>query len=165
MKCEHKYWSRFEQQKVIAEYPRLAAAGARTGSRPSGFCGTGTTVWSAVTPPNGYASVRVGLRGSGDSEGVLREEYLEQELADAEEALAWLAAQPWCSGRTGMMGISWGGFNALQVAARRPPGLGAIITACSTDDRYANDVHYMGGCLLSARRIPLWSASAGADVA
>ncbi|HEX2298640.1 MAG TPA: CocE/NonD family hydrolase, partial [Pseudonocardiaceae bacterium] len=48
-----------------------------------------------------------------------------------------------------MMGISWGGFNALQLAARRPPGLGAIVTACSTDDRYADDVHYMGGCLLS----------------
>ena len=98
---------------------------------------------------HGYAAVRVDLRGSGDSEGLLRDEYLEQELTDAEEVLAWLATQPWCSGRTGMMGISWGGFNALQLAARRPPGLGAIVTACSTDDRYADDVHYMGGCLLS----------------
>src|SRR5699024_5887353 len=76
------------------------------------------------------------LRGSGDSEGVLTDEYLEQELCDAEEVLAWLAEQPWCSGRTAMMGISWGGFNALQVAARRPPSLGAIVSASSTDDRY-----------------------------
>lgn len=98
---------------------------------------------------HGYAAVRVDLRGSGESEGVLTDEYLEQEMSDAEEVLGWLAAQPWCSGRTGMMGISWGGFNALQVAARRPPGLGAIVTVCSTDDRYADDVHYMGGCLLS----------------
>jgi len=75
---------------------------------------------------HGFAGVRVDLRGSGDSEGVLTDEYLERELCDAEEVLAWLAAQPWCSGRTGMMGISWGGFNALQVAARRPPSLGAI---------------------------------------
>ncbi|MUL40713.1 CocE/NonD family hydrolase [Streptomonospora sp. PA3] len=97
---------------------------------------------------HGYACARVDLRGSGDSEGVLQDEYLEQELCDAEEVLAWLAAQPWCSGRTGMMGISWGGFNALQVAARRPESLGAIVTLCSTDDRYADDVHYMGGCLL-----------------
>lgn len=97
---------------------------------------------------HGYAGVRVDLRGSGDSEGVLTGEYLEQELADAEEILAWLADQPWCSGRTGMMGISWGGFNALQVAARRPPSLKAIVTLSSTDDRYADDVHYMGGCLL-----------------
>jgi putative CocE/NonD family hydrolase len=98
---------------------------------------------------HGYAGVRVDLRGSGDSEGVLTDEYLEQELRDAEEVLAWLAAQPWCNGRTGMMGISWGGFNALQVAARRPPSLGAIITVSFTDDRYADDVHYMGGCLLT----------------
>ncbi|MBW0101326.1 CocE/NonD family hydrolase [Pseudonocardia sp. KRD291] len=97
---------------------------------------------------HGYAAVRVDLRGSGESDGVLTDEYLEQELVDAEEVLAWLAAQPWCSGRTGMMGISWGGFNALQVAARRPESLGAIATVCSTDDRYADDVHYMGGCLL-----------------
>ncbi|MBE3001562.1 CocE/NonD family hydrolase [Nocardiopsis sp. HNM0947] len=97
---------------------------------------------------HGYACVRVDLRGSGDSEGVLQDEYLEQELQDAEEVLAWLAAQPWCDGTTGMMGISWGGFNALQVAARRPESLGAIVTASSTDDRYSDDVHYMGGCLL-----------------
>jgi putative CocE/NonD family hydrolase len=98
---------------------------------------------------HGFAGVRVDLRGSGDSEGVLTDEYLERELRDAEEVLAFLAAQPWCSGRTGMMGISWGGFNALQVAARRPPSLGAIATVSFTDDRYADDVHYMGGCLLT----------------
>lgn len=98
---------------------------------------------------HGYACLRVDLRGSGNSEGVLSDEYLDQELSDAEEILAWMAAQPWCSGRTGMMGISWGGFNALQVAARRPPSLGAIISCSSTDDRYTDDVHYMGGCLLT----------------
>ncbi|WP_293695836.1 CocE/NonD family hydrolase [uncultured Agrococcus sp.] len=97
----------------------------------------------------GYACLRVDLRGSGDSDGVLTDEYLEQELVDAEEVLAWMSKQPWCNGRTSMMGISWGGFNALQVAARRPPSLGAIITLSSTDDRYTDDVHYMGGCLLS----------------
>lgn len=98
---------------------------------------------------HGYACLRVDLRGSGDSEGVLTDEYLEQELLDAEDVLAWMAAQPWCDGTTAMMGISWGGFNALQVAARRPPSLGAIIAVCATDDRYADDVHYMGGCLLT----------------
>ena len=98
---------------------------------------------------HGYACVRVDLRGSGESEGVLTDEYLEEELLDAEDVLGWLGEQPWCTGRCGMMGISWGGFNALQVAARHPPGLDAIVTASSTDDRYADDVHYMGGCLLS----------------
>ncbi len=98
---------------------------------------------------HGYACLRVDLRGSGSSDGVLTDEYLEQELCDLENVLAWLAAQPWCTGTTGMMGKSWGGFNALQVAARRPPSLGAIIACSSSDDRYADDVHYMGGCLLS----------------
>ncbi|GAB4257591.1 MAG: CocE/NonD family hydrolase [Thermoleophilia bacterium] len=98
---------------------------------------------------NGYAGVRVDLRGSGDSDGVLRDEYLQQELDDGLEILRWLAAQPWCSGRVGMFGLSWGGFNGLQIAALRPPELGAVVTVCSSDDRYKDDVHYMGGCLLN----------------
>lgn len=97
----------------------------------------------------GYASIRVDIRGSGDSGGVLDDEYSVQEHADALEIIDWIAAQPWCTGAVGMMGISWGGFNALQVAALRPPALKAIITLCSTDDRYADDAHYMGGCLLN----------------
>ncbi|ETS77107.1 hypothetical protein PFICI_10981 [Pestalotiopsis fici W106-1] len=97
---------------------------------------------------HGYAGVRVDMRGSGDSEGLLRGEYLQQEQDDALEILKWIAAQAWCTGSIGMMGISWGGFNALQVAALRPPELKAIISLCSTDDRYNNDVHYMGGCPL-----------------
>ncbi|MFW6178205.1 MAG: CocE/NonD family hydrolase, partial [Desulfohalobiaceae bacterium] len=97
---------------------------------------------------HGYGCLRVDLRGAGESEGVLRDEYLQQEQNDCLELLAWIAAQPWCNGSVGMMGISWGGFNALQVAALQPPELKAIITVCSTDDRYADDVHYMGGCLL-----------------
>ncbi len=98
---------------------------------------------------NGYAAVRVDLRGSGDSDGVLSDEYSWQEHEDALEIIAWIARQAWCSGAVGMMGISWGGFNSLQVAALDPPALKAIITLCSTDDRYADDAHYMGGCLLN----------------
>src|ERR671922_2158119 len=70
---------------------------------------------------HGYAAVRVDMRGSGDSDGILLDEYLQQEQDDAVEVIAWLASQPWCTGTVGMMGISWGGFNSLQVAARRPP--------------------------------------------
>jgi len=98
---------------------------------------------------HGYASVRVDVRGSGDSDGLLTDEYSQRELEDAVEVIAWIARQRWCSGRVGMMGISWGGFNALQVAALRPPELAAVITLCSSDDRYADDAHYMGGCLLN----------------
>jgi putative CocE/NonD family hydrolase len=102
----------------------------------------------------GYGSVRVDIRGSGDSDGLLLDEYSLQEQDDALEVIAWLAAQPWCTGAVGMMGISWSGFNSLQVAARRPPALRAIITACSTDDRYDNDVHYLGGVPLGYYLLP-----------
>jgi hypothetical protein len=122
----------------------------------------GTTPRDAMQQPyfagHGYAAVRVDLRGSGDSDGILFDEYLPQEQDDALEVLAWIAAQPWCTGDIGMIGISWGGFNSLQVAARRPPQLKAIITLCSTDDRYADDVHYMGGCLLANDQLT-WASS------
>ncbi|MDQ0954379.1 putative CocE/NonD family hydrolase [Streptomyces phaeochromogenes] len=98
---------------------------------------------------HGYACVRVDLRGTGDSEGVLTDEYLEVEQSDAEAVLDWLATQPWCDGTTGMMGISWGAFAALQVAARRPASLRAIVISSFTDDRYSDDMHYMGGAMLS----------------
>jgi putative CocE/NonD family hydrolase len=98
---------------------------------------------------HGYAAVRVDMRGSGESDGHLADEYLKQEQDDALEVIAWIARQPWCTGAVGMQGKSWGGFNALQVAARRPPALKAIITTFSTDNRYTDDIHYMGGCLLN----------------
>jgi putative CocE/NonD family hydrolase len=114
----------------------------------------GTFERDALTHPwlagHGYASVRVDIRGSGESDGVLGDEYSQQELDDGVEVVAWLAAQPWCSGAVGMFGISWGGFNALQIAALQPPALKAIVSICSTDDRYADDVHYMGGAKLAS---------------
>ncbi len=112
----------------------------------------------------GYAAVRVDLRGSGDSDGVLTDEYSAQEHRDALEVIAWIAEQPWCTGAVGMTGISWSGFNSLQVAALRPPALKAIITACSTDDRYDNDVHYLGGVPLGYYLLPWASALMGFNV-
>ncbi|MFW5876643.1 MAG: CocE/NonD family hydrolase [Myxococcota bacterium] len=97
---------------------------------------------------HGYAAVRVDLRGSGESDGVLTDEYLPGELEDGRHVLRWIARQPWCDGSVGMIGKSWGGFNALQLSALAPPELKAIVTVCSSDDRYGDDVHYMGGCLL-----------------
>jgi uncharacterized protein len=98
---------------------------------------------------HGYACIRVDMRGSGESDGLLEDEYIKLEQDDCLEVLAWIAAQPWCTGAIGMIGISWGGFNGLQVAARRPAELKAVISLCSTDDRYADDIHFMGGCLLN----------------
>ncbi len=97
---------------------------------------------------HGYASLRIDLRGTGDSEGLPDDEYTRAEQDDLIAAIDWISQQPWCSGKVGMMGISWGGFNSLQVAMRRPEPLKAIITVCASDDRYNDDVHYMQGCLL-----------------
>lgn len=112
-----------------------------------------TAARDAITHPyfagHGYACVRVDLRGSGDSQGVLKDEYLQQELDDGLEVIQWIANQQWCSGSVGMIGISWGGFNGLQIAAFNPDPLKAVISIASSDDRYADDVHYMGGCLLT----------------
>jgi hypothetical protein len=107
---------------------------------------------------HGYACARVDLRGTGDSEGLIDDEYTAQEQRDVCEVIAWLAARPWCSGNVGMTGISWTGFNSLQVAALRPPALKAIITLMSTDDRYADDVHYKGGCV-SGLDMQAWGAT------
>ena len=129
----------------------------------------GTCARDALTHPylaaRGYACIRVDMRGNGDSEGLMADEYTQQELDDAVEVIHSLAAQPWCSGTVGMMGISWGGFNALQVAALAPEPLKAIITLCSTVDRFADDIHYKGGCLLNENLgwgATMWSYSSRA---
>lgn len=99
----------------------------------------------------GIAGVRVDIRGSGESGGVIDGEYTPLELDNACEIIAWIAAQPWSNGAVGMMGISWGGFNCLQVAALGAPALKAVISIASTVDRYNDDIHYKGGCQLSAQ--------------
>jgi len=112
----------------------------------------GTAARDAQTHPYlagyGYACIRVDMRGCGDSEGLFEDEYSEQELQDGVAIIHWLAEQSWCDGKVGMMGISWGGFNGLQIAAHQPEPLKAIITLCSTTDRYADDIHYKGGVQL-----------------
>jgi putative CocE/NonD family hydrolase len=97
----------------------------------------------------GYAAIRVDMRGAGDSDGIMTDEYTAREWADAVEVIAWIARQAWCSGNVGMIGLSWSGFNSLQIAALAPPALKAIVTTCASDDRYGDDMHYMGGCLLN----------------
>lgn len=101
--------------------------------------------WMAA---QGYACLRVDIRGTGDSEGVFDDEYSAQELQDACDVIAWIAAQEWCSGAVGMMGKSWGGFNCLQTAFLQPPALKAVVSVCATVDRFADDIHYKGGGLL-----------------
>ena len=94
----------------------------------------------------GYVCARVDIRGFGGSEGVPTDrEYSEQEQLDASQIIAWLAHQPWSNGSVGMMGISWSGFNSLQMAMRHAPELKAIIAVDATAELFHDDVHYMDG--------------------
>ena len=97
---------------------------------------------------HGYASLRVDSRGSGDSDGLLRGEWEEDELDDGVEMIEWVAAQSWCTGSVGMIGKSWSGFTCLTLAARRPAALEAIVPVCCGDDRYDQSLHYTGGAFL-----------------
>jgi putative CocE/NonD family hydrolase len=103
--------------------------------------------WGQQLARFGIAYARVDVRGTGDSSGVLTDEYLPREQADALEVIAWLAEQPWSNGAVGMRGVSWGGFSTLQAAALAPPALKAIMPMCASDMRYTDDAHYVGGAL------------------
>jgi putative CocE/NonD family hydrolase len=96
----------------------------------------------------GYVVARVDIRGTGNSEGTLIPyEYSEIEQSDGDEVIAWLARQKFSNGNVGMFGISWGGFNSIHMAMRRPPALKAIIAVDATDDLYQDDVHFMDGMM------------------
>jgi hypothetical protein len=102
----------------------------------------------AILNQAGFAYVRVDIRGSGDSEGIMTVEYGEPERRDGVEVIRWISKQAWCNGAVGMRGISWGAIIALQVAAAAPPELKAIVPACGTESSYIEDAHYMGGCFM-----------------
>jgi len=95
----------------------------------------------------GYAALRVDIRGTGNSEGLFNDEYSTQEQSDALEILEWIEKQSWSNGKVVIYGKSWGGFNGLQIAFHQPKNLCGVISAYSTDDRYSDDIHYIGGCL------------------
>lgn len=98
---------------------------------------------------SGIALLRVDIRGTGDSDGAMVDEYMPIEQADALEVIEWMASQHWCNGNVGMRGISYGSFVALQAAVKTPPALKAIVSTCGTEQRYLDDIHYRGGCLIN----------------
>jgi putative CocE/NonD family hydrolase len=101
----------------------------------------------AYLAERGYAYARLDVRGTGSSGGVALDEYTAAETRDGHDVVEWLAAQPWCTGSVGMWGLSYGGFTSIQVAATRPKGLKAIVPIQATDERYTDDVHYVGGAM------------------
>jgi putative CocE/NonD family hydrolase len=126
--------------------------------RKSDGTSIGDAAWGTYFASHGFAFARVDLRGSGDSPGLLEDEYTEQEQSDNERVIAWLAEQPWSTGSVGMIGVSWGAFAALQMAARAPEPLRGIVPIHGSDDRYTDDVHYVGGCV-SGMDMSQWATS------
>jgi putative CocE/NonD family hydrolase len=105
----------------------------------------------------GFATVRLDVRGTGNSEGIAQDEYTREEQRDGVAAVAWIARQPWCTGKVGSWGMSYGGFTCIQLAALQPPELRAIAPVFATDDRYTDDMHFSGGalCALELAHYPL----------
>jgi uncharacterized protein len=96
----------------------------------------------------GYVVAAVDIRGTGASEGAPPDrEYSDIEHEDGMQVIDWLSKQPWSNGNVGMMGISWGGFNSIQMAGLHPPALKAILAACATEDLFHDDVHYFDGLM------------------
>lgn len=106
---------------------------------------------------HGFVTVRLDVRGSGNSEGVAFDEYTPEEQQDGFRTVAWMAEQAWCTGKIGSWGISYGGFACIQLAALQPPALAAIAPIYATDDRYTDDMHFSGGalCALELAHYPL----------
>jgi uncharacterized protein len=107
----------------------------------------------AYLASRGIAGVRIDVRGTGASTGIIENEYLAIEQHDNIEVLDWIVDQTWSNGNVGMWGISWGGFSSLQTAMLRPPQLKAVVAVHATHDRFSCDVHYTGGSLHAAEQV------------
>ncbi|MCZ8132694.1 MAG: CocE/NonD family hydrolase [Steroidobacteraceae bacterium] len=101
--------------------------------------------------PRGFALVRVDVRGTGESGGIIQNEYDLPEQADAAPLIRWISRQPWCNGKVGMRGISYGSINSFQAAAKGIPELQAIVASMGTENGYTDDVHTLGGCVINEK--------------
>lgn len=103
--------------------------------------------WEQCNPErwtkHGYVCIRLDSRGSGRSEGVL-DLYSPRETRDYYECIEWAAAQSFCTGKVGLLGISYLAMNQWQVAALRPPHLAAICPVEGSSDFY-REWSYHGG--------------------
>lgn len=91
----------------------------------------------------GYVHVIADTRGAGDSEG----EYNFQgktEQEDGYDLIEWIAAQPWCDGNVGMLGMSYFAVVQNLIAATQPPHLKAIAPYEAYTDRYRHSVSHGG---------------------
>lgn len=107
----------------------------------------------------GYVALVPSVRGAGDSPGHV-EPFGVQEQEDGYDLVEWLAAQPFCTGRVGMQGISYGGHNTILTAVNRPPHLVAIIPVQALSDWYENTIYHGG---IYNARIRDWQQATAPD--
>jgi predicted acyl esterase len=103
--------------------------------------------WEVVDPekwvPDGYACVRVDSRGAGRSPGFLSHND-KRENKDFHDCIEWAAAQPWCSGKVGLNGISYYASSQWRAAALQPPHLAAMCVWEGWVDYYRDSVRHGG---------------------
>lgn len=113
--------------------------------RKDDFIGASVAAGRDYFADAGYATLLVDVRGYGSSSGRSYQAWDQREFDDGAEVVEWAARQPWCDGRTGIWGASYGGAQALGVASRRPPSLRAIASVYGAADIF-EDFVYPGGC-------------------
>jgi uncharacterized protein len=110
--------------------------------------------WEVVDPekwvPDGYAVIRIDSRGAGRSPGYLCHNDA-RETRDIHLCIEWTAAQPWCTGKVGMNGISYYASNQWRAAATHPPHLAAICVWEGWNDAYRESARH-GGIICSFRK-------------
>jgi uncharacterized protein len=125
---------RFPALIAASPYPRqLQDLGA-----PAGFVEAGATDFWV---PRGYTHVIANLRGTGGSGGTFGF-FDAQERRDLHDLVEWVAAQPWCDGNIGMIGISYFAMTQLEAAVECPPHLKAIFPVAVTTDLYEAAMHH-----------------------
>lgn len=97
--------------------------------------------WTNDIVARGYAHVIACTRGTGQSEGDYLSMYSQQESEDGYDLVEWIAAQDWCNGKVGMLGISYFGTIQLVVGSSAPPSLKAIAPLEATTDQYLACYH------------------------
>ncbi|KAL2826738.1 Alpha/Beta hydrolase protein [Aspergillus pseudoustus] len=115
------------------------------------------SAWETPDPgywtKHGYAVVRADERGLGQSPGLLN--TMSRGTSEAFfDVVEWVADQEWCSGKVGLLGISYYAGSQWRVAARRPKGLAAIIPWEGMADYYRDRCRHGG--ILSNVFIDFW---------
>jgi uncharacterized protein len=125
---------RFPALIAASPYPRqIQDLGA-----PMGFIEAGA---SDFWVPRGYVHMIANLRGTGGSGGTFGF-FDAQERRDLHDLVEWAAAQPWCDGNVGMIGISYFAMAQLEAAVERPAHLRAIFPVAVTTDLYEAVMHH-----------------------